>query len=70
MRSRQGDPVRRCVKASVNLVASSTSSKDVRDPRVGHPPVEVGDQVSGPVRHSGGRFGGRRSAPRFSTARP
>ena len=27
MRSRQGDPVRRCVKASVNLVASSTSSR-------------------------------------------
>ena len=26
--------------------------QDVRDPRVGHPPVEVGDQVSGPVRHS------------------
>ena len=25
------------------------------DPRVGHPPVEVGDQVSGPVRHGGFR---------------
>ena len=25
--------------------------QDVRDPRGGHPPVEVGDQVSGPVRH-------------------
>ena len=27
MRSRQGSPVRRCVKASVNRVASSTSSR-------------------------------------------
>ena len=29
--------------------------QDVRDPRLGHPPVEVGDQVSGPVRHGGFR---------------
>ena len=27
--------------------------QDVRDPRLGHPPVEVGDQVRGPVRHGG-----------------
>ena len=27
--------------------------QDVGDPRLGHPPVEVGDQVSGPVRHGG-----------------
>ena len=27
--------------------------QDVRDPHVGYPPVEVGDQVSGPVRHGG-----------------
>ena len=55
MRSRQGEPVRRYVKAPVNLVASSTSSKDVRDPYVGYSPVEVSDQVSGPVRHGGFR---------------
>ena len=29
--------------------------EDVRDPRLEHPPVEVGDQVSGPVRHGGFR---------------
>ena len=38
------------VKASVNRVASSTSRR-MSVIRVGHPPVEVGDQVSGPVRH-------------------
>ena len=27
--------------------------EDVGDPRLGHPPVEVGDQVSGPVRDGG-----------------
>ena len=29
--------------------------QDVGDPNLGHPPVEVGDQVSGPVRHGGFR---------------
>ena len=29
--------------------------EDVRDARLGHPPVEVGDHVSSPVRHSGFR---------------
>ena len=29
--------------------------QDVRDPRLGQPPVEIGDQVSGPVRHGGFR---------------
>ncbi len=55
MRSRQGSPVRRCVKASVNRSGVVHLEEDVRDARLGHPPVEVGDQVSGPVRHGGFR---------------
>ena len=47
MRSRQGSPVRKWVKASVNLVASSISSRMSVIRASGISPVEVGD----PVRH-------------------
>ena len=51
MRSRQGDPGSQVREGLGEPCGVVHLEQDVRDPRVWHPPVEVGDQVSGPVRH-------------------
>ena len=47
MRSRQGEPVRKVREGLGEPGGVIHLEQDVRDPRVWHPPVEVGDQVSG-----------------------
>ena len=55
MRSRQGSPGSQVREGLGEPGGVVHLEEDVRDARLGHPPVEVGDRVGGPVRHGGFR---------------